>query len=153
MHTAVSSDGGASWRSLPVLDVGSPPRRVELATAADTEPWPAIGHSEPSRLSAYRGGADRWRAVVENRPVDLSWTRAVSAGGGPGAGAVALYDDRAGVLFDDGSWHAAAPTDVLAMSRLSDATLVADPHSLQGMWLGTRAGNDFGRTYVTVETV
>lgn len=55
----------------------------------------------------------------------------VSAGGGPGAGAVALYDDRVGVLFDDGSWHAAAPTDVLAMSRLSDATLVADPHSLQ----------------------
>lgn len=154
VHTFVSSDGGASWRPLPVLDVGSPPGRVELAAAADdTEPWLAIGHSGPARLSAYRGGADRWRAAVENRPVDIGWTRAVSVGGGPGAGAVALYDDRVGVLFDDGSWHAAAPTDVLAMSRLSDTTLVAAPHSLQGMWLGTRAGNDFGWTYVTVEPV
>jgi hypothetical protein len=67
---------------------------------------------------------------------------------------VTLYDDRAGHLLADGSWRAAeAPTDLLAISRLPDATMAGSPHTLQGLWLGVRAGTDFGWTYVTVEPV
>jgi hypothetical protein len=150
VHTAVSADGGTTWRSLPVLDTGPAPERVELAAAVDDgEPWLVIGHVGPARVTAYRGGAQRWRVVVEDRQVDIGWRRVVSAGGG----AVAVHDDRVGHLFDDGSWRTATPTGLLAMSRLSDGTLAAGPHSLQGTWLGTRAGNDFGWTYVTVEPV
>jgi hypothetical protein len=148
VHTAVSTDGGASWRSLPVLDAGNRPGPVVLTAASDDrEPWLVIGHGEPARLSAYRGGSDRWRVIAEDVPVDIGWNSVVSAGGG----AVAVFGDRLGHLLDDGTWLSAPPTDVLGVSRLTDGSLLASTRDLQGVWLGTRTGTAFAWSLVTVE--
>jgi hypothetical protein len=122
---------------------------VLTAASDDREPWLVVGYEGPGRISAYRGGPDRWRAVVEGQPVDIEWYGVVSAGGG----AVALFGDRVRHLFDDGTWRTASPTYVQGMSRLADGSLQASTRDLQGVWLGTRTGADFEWAFVTVEPV
>jgi photosystem II stability/assembly factor-like uncharacterized protein len=149
VYTAVSSDGGASWRSLPDLDTGLRLDPVELTAAPDDrEPWLVVGDSGSPRLWAYRGGPERWRGVVEGQPAHADWTRAVSAGGG----ALAICGGlRLSLVFDDGTVRAARPTDAVGTSRLADGSLLAATPSFQGVWLGTRDGDDFAWANVTVE--
>lgn len=150
IYTAVSADGGASWRSLPDLDVGPRKGPVVLTAAPDDrEPWLVVGYEEPGRVSAYRGASDRWRPVAERHPIDVEWHNAVSAGGG----AVAVFGDGMRHLFDDGTWRTAAPTAVQEASLLADGSLQASSRDRQGVWLGTRAGSDFAWASVTVEPV
>jgi hypothetical protein len=149
VHTAVSGDGGKTWRTLPDIRIAGGLDRMSLTAApGDREPWLVIGTGDA--VWAYRGAADRWRPVVEAKATGLEWRNAVSAGDG----VVALYDKRVGLLHDNGTWREATePHDLLGVSRLDGGALRASPFSVRGVWVGARTGADFAWAYVTVAAV
>jgi hypothetical protein len=153
VYTAVSGDGGKTWRMLPEIRITAGLDRMSLTSApGDREPWLVIGTGDTAsqKVWAYRGAADGWRPVVEGTAVGLDWRNAVSAGDG----AVALYDKRVGVLRDDGTWRpASGPHDLLAVSRLDGGSLLASPFSVRGVWVGARTAADFAWAYVTVAPI
>lgn len=65
--------------------------------------------------------------------------------------AVAVFGERVGILFDDGTRRTAHPDGVAGMRRIADGSLMAPVTDRKGVWLGTRAGRDFAWAHVTVE--
>jgi hypothetical protein len=148
-NTAVSADGGRTWRrfgpALPLAETGA----VQLTAAPDSgEVWLVAGAGS-GPIAIYYADADRWRTVMVSLNLGPGRVAAAAVGGG----ALATGSGEFGFVLSDGRWWPSDPPRRVAfLYALADGTVVAGSGP-DDVWLGTGTGPERHWEHVTVEGV
>lgn len=148
-HTAVSADGGRTWRrfgaALPLAETGA----VQLTAAPEGgEVWLVAGTGS-GPIAIYYADADRWRTVMSS--LNLGPGRVATAA--VGGGALATGSGEFGFVLADGRWWPSdPPRRVSFVYALPDGTVVA-ASGPDALWLGRGTGPERHWDHVVVEGV
>jgi hypothetical protein len=148
-HTAVSADGGRTWRrfgaGLPLAETGA----VQLTAAPEGGDVWLVAGSGGGPIAIYFADADRWRPVMSSLNLGPGRISAAAAGGG----ALATGSGEFGFVLADGRWWPSDPPRRVAfVTALADGT-VAAASGPEEVWLGTGTGPERHWDHVSVEGV